>query len=79
MNLNASCGGHMTSRMIKEIMAQEADNPPHPWDGDPIFYQAFEAVRRRYDEEAWASLDPRARTTAIYQEIRQRDAAKNPH
>src|SRR6185437_5327242 len=76
MNLNALCGGHMTSLMIKEIMAQEADNSPRPLDGDPIFHQAFEAVRRRYDEEAWASLDPRARTKMIYQEIRQRDAAR---
>ncbi len=43
---------------------------------DPVFQQAFEAVRKSYSDEAWNALAPRQITEAIYQEIRRIDAEK---
>jgi hypothetical protein len=41
---------------------------------DPVFQQAFEAVRKSYSDEAWNALTPRQITDAIYREIRRIDA-----
>jgi hypothetical protein len=41
---------------------------------DPVFQQAYEAVRRSYSDEAWHALTPRQITEAIYLEIRRIDA-----
>ena len=43
---------------------------------DPIFQQAYEAVRMTFSGDAWNALSPRQITEAIYQEIRRIDAAR---
>ena len=43
---------------------------------DPIFQQAYEAVRMTFSGDSWNALSPRQITEAIYQEIRRIDAAR---
>ena len=41
---------------------------------DPVFQQAFDAVRKSWSDAAWSALTPRQISEAIYQEIRRIDA-----
>ena len=43
---------------------------------DQIVQEAYSRVRRRFSDEVWYALPPRALTDAIYQEIRQIDAER---
>ena len=43
---------------------------------DPVFQQAYEAVRLSFSDDAWSALSPRQITEVIYQEIRRIDAAR---
>jgi hypothetical protein len=38
------------------------------------FQRAFEAARAKYSAADWCSLEPTARTAAIYEELRKLDA-----
>jgi hypothetical protein len=41
---------------------------------DPVFQEAYAAVRGAYSREAWSALTPRQITEAIYREIRRIDS-----
>ena len=41
---------------------------------DPVFQQAYEAVRGAYSRDAWGALTPRQITDEIYREIRRIDS-----
>jgi hypothetical protein len=70
------CWGQMSLNVAIKIKSESADAPKTRWDGDAVFHQAYETVRQRYEDEAWATLEPRERTRAIYSEMRRLDAAR---
>jgi hypothetical protein len=41
---------------------------------DPVFREAYEAVRKAHTGDAWSALTPRQIAEAIYQEIRRIDS-----
>lgn len=44
---------------------------------DRVFQEAYDRVRRRFQEDAWLAQPPSEITRAIYQEMRRLDAERN--